>query len=278
MREMGKGPDVEGKVGKAIEDSVLNPIYETLGPSMLAEAALNVYHNRDSYGNELVKSTDEWDERAAARFGQLWKAYEPGVIRDAENIYKSITDREEGLDYTAKEGTSGRKYKTKHQLTGLLGVKPQMYDIKPQIGYEIADHMKNISEAGKIYTDTVREKTPVNIDQLVDSYEESLRKQYRESRRVFDVFSRAKKAGLSDEAIHSLLTRGGLFQSDINKKMAMGMFNKGFFQPPSPVRKDIVTWMRDTKKKGFTPPPVEEATDRLYEVYNKYFGAKTGAR
>ena len=153
-----------------------------------------------------------------------------------------------------------------------------MYDIKPQIGYEIADHMKNMSEAGKIYNDTVREKTPVNIDQLVDSYEESLRKQYRESRRVFDVFSRAKKAGLSDEAIHDLLTQGGLFQSGIDKKMAMGMFDKGFFEPARPVRTDILKWMNATRKKGFTPPPVEEATDRLYEVYNKYFGAKTGAR
>ena len=278
MREMGKGPDVEGKIGQAIESSILDPIYNTLGPSMLLEAAVNNLYNIDSYGNKLVKDTDEWDERAAARFGELWKAYQPGIARDAENIYKSIVDREEGRDYTAKEGTSGRKYKTSHQLTALLGIKPQMYDIKPQIGYEISDHMTNMTEAGKIYTTAVREKTPMNIDQLKDAYEESLRKQYRESRRIFDVFSRAKEAGLSDNAIHGILTKGGLFSSGVSKKMAMGMWDKGYFQPPPPVRRDILKWMRDTEKSGFKPPPVQEATNELMEIYNNYLGAETGVR
>ncbi len=278
MREMGKGPDVEGKIGQAIEDSILNPIYETLGPSMLAEAVVNNLYNIDSYGNTLVKDTDDWDEAAAARFGQLWKSYEPGVIRDAKNIYKSIVDRPEGADYAIKEGRSGRKYKTSHQLTGLLGVKPQKYDIKPQIGYEIAEHQRNMGEAGKIWTNMIQEKSPTTVDELTDSYKESLRKQYRESRRIFDVFSRAKKAGLSDKAIQGILTKGGFFPSGADKKMLMGMFNKGVFIPPPPVSKDAFKWVAFAKSKGASPPPVKEALSELMHVYKNYVGATTGER
>jgi len=58
----------------------------------------------------------------------------------------------------------------------------------------------------------------------------------------------------------------------------MGMWDKGYFQPPPPVRRDILKWMRDTEKSGFKPPPVQEATNELMEIYNNYLGAETGVR
>ena len=153
-----------------------------------------------------------------------------------------------------------------------------MYDIKPQIGYEIAEHQRNIGEAGKIWTNMIQEKSPTTVDELTDSYKESLRKQYRESRRIFDVFSRAKKAGLSDKAIQGILTKGGFFPSGADKKMLMGMFNKGVFIPPPPVSKDAFKWVAFAKSKGASPPPVKEALSELMHVYKNYVGATTGER
>jgi len=279
MREMGKGPDVEGKIGRAIDDSILRPVREMLGPSMIAEAIVNNLYNVDSYGNKLIKDSDDWDERAAKRFAQVWQAYEPGVIRDAENIYKSIVDRPKGKEYAVKKGTGAvRKYKFSDQLTALLGMKPQYYDIKPQMGYEIAQHQRNIGDAKQIFSNIIREKRPTTISDLTEAYKESLDKQYREATRIFDVFTRARDAGLSDTNIYNFLSKGGLFTNNVDKKMVLNMFKKGRFEPPFPIKRDVIKWMQYAKSQGTDPPPMQEATRELRQIYNSYKGAVTGVR
>jgi hypothetical protein len=278
MREMGKGPEVEGKVLRAIDDAILGPVYNMLGPSMIAEATLNNIMNVDSYGNKLIKDIDNWDQEAAKRFGQVWQAYEPGIIRDAENIYKSIVDRPEGQEYAAKKGKEGRKFKTSDQLTGLIGVKPQYYDIKPQMGYEIAKHKRNMGDAKKIFSNIIQDKSPTTINELTEAYSESLDKQFREARRIFDVFTRAEEAGLSKTQIRSALSKGGIFDSALDKKIVLNMINKGRFIPPSPVSGDAFRWVHYAKSEGMSPPPVKEALKELMQIYKSYLGAETGAR
>jgi len=278
MREMGKGPAVEGKIGQAIESSILDPIYNTLGPSMIAEAALNNILNIDSYGNKLIKDSDDWDERAAKRFGEVWQAYKPGIAREVQNIYGSIVDRPEGMPYAVKKGKSGKKYKTSDQLTALVGVKPQFYDIKPQMGYEIAKHKRNMGDARKVFSNIIQDKSPTTVDELTTAYSESLAKEFREARRIFDVFTRAEEAGLSRKQIRLALTKGGFFDSALDKKTALNMLKTGSYRPPSPVSGDVFKWVHYAKSQRMSPPPVKEALSALMQTYKSYLGAETGVR
>ena len=269
-------PNADWEIGKAVFDSTLGSLYDMMGPSMWAEAVVNVVAGYDDYGKSIYKEGDVGYNVVAA-MKEFWKAYEPTGVKQIRDVVTSYTDRPEisPYDFETKDrgiahrrGKTGRPYKSSDQWMNLAGIKPEFYDIKINMGHEIGRIKRGMADAGKIFTTMVQEKSPINVDELVDAYTEALELQVIQSRELYDVFERAKGAGVSDNAIINKLTEQGLYKPD--KEMWNRLVKGGRYIPPRPITTQIRKWALETKRKTGVSPPVDQAQSRLMDVYNLY--------
>ena len=254
-------------------------MWETFGPSMLAESLVNIAVNRDKYGNKLYKGSNSLAQDMTAGVLGFLEPFDPGLFRTARNIYGAYTEQPfEGAEYAMKRGKAGRKTTKENELWSLTGVKPQKYDIKIELGYRMSDLKRQMGEAGKIFTDMTQQQSPMTAEELVEGYEEALEKQFSLAKDMFDVITHAKSLGMNNKDIYKAITREGYFPKFMDKKILANLINKGVYIPPAPLRKDIFKWNEATKKRGGSPPPVREAQAELINVYKSYVGAQTGQR
>ena len=279
IEALNRGEDVDGKIHAAVAETWYKPLYETFGPSMFAESLVNIIVNRDKYGNKLYKGSNSLAQDMTAGVLGFLEPFDPGAFRTARNIYGAYTEQPfEGAEYAMKRGKAGRKTTKESELWGLTGVKPQKYDVKIELGYRTADLKRQMSDAGKIFTDMTQEQSPMTAEELVEGYEEALEKQFSLAKDMFDVITHAKSLGMNNKDIYKAITREGYFPKFMDKKILLNLINKGIFIPPPPLRKDIFKWNEATKKRGGSPPPIREAQAELMNVYNSYVGAQTGQR
>mgnify|MGYP003134967209 CR=1 FL=1 len=279
LEALQRGEDVDGKILDSVNEAWFKPLIETFGPSMFAESIANLALNRDKYGNELYKGSNTLAQDMTAGVLGFLEPFDPGLFRTARNIYGGFTEQPfEGAEYAMKRGKAGRKTSWGNELWGLTGVKPQKYDIKIELGYRTADIKRKMGEAGKIFTDMIQQQSPMTAEELVESYDESLSKQFSYAKDMFDVISHAKSLGMTNKNIYTAITKEGFFPKFMDKKILHNLINKGIFIPPPPLRKDVYKWREATKKRGGAPPPLKEAQRELMNIYNSYKGARTGTR
>lgn len=279
IEALNRGEDVDGKILDAVGETWFKPLWETFGPSMLAESLVNIAVNRDKYGNKLYKGSNSLAQDMTAGVLGFLEPFDPGLFRTARNIYGAYTEQPfEGAEYAMKRGKAGRKTTKENELWSLTGVKPQKYDIKIELGYRMSDLKRQMGEAGKIFTDMTQQQSPMTAEELVEGYEEALEKQFSLAKDMFDVITHAKSLGMNNKDIYKAITREGYFPKFMDKKILANLINKGVYIPPAPLRKDIFKWNEATKKRGGSPPPVREAQAELINVYKSYVGAQTGQR
>jgi len=279
LEALQRGEDVDGKILDSVNEAWFKPLIETFGPSMFAESIANLALNRDKYGNELYKGSNTLAQDMTAGVLGFLEPFDPGAFRTARNIHEAFTEQPfEGAEYAMKRGKAGRKTTWRNELWGLTGVKPQKYDIKIELGYRTADIKRKMGEAAKIFTDMTQQQSPMTAEELVDSYDESLSKQFSYAKDMFDVISHAKSLGMTNKNIYMAITQEGFFPKFMDKKILHNLIDKGIFIPPPPLRKDVYKWREATKKRGGAPPPLKEAQGELMNIYNSYVSARTGTR
>jgi len=282
------GEDVDHRIGQAVWDGTMGTLHDWFGPSMWASAVANVWMGYDEYGREIRKEGVEnlgWNTVQAMK--EMWKAYSPGGEAAVMNIIRSYTDRpdvniyeaiESGLDpkkamAAIRRGKSGARFNTQDQWIALSGIKPEEYDISIQMGYDIAKTKRKMSDANKIFTNMVQEKSPTTIDDLEEAYAETLAKQFSTAKDLNDIFERARGAGLDNEAIRKSLTSQGLYKLD--KQMWDSLLKTGRYVPPKPRSSQIMKWFRETKLEVGAGPPIHDAQERLMKIYHLYRNAPT---
>jgi|TARA_R110000824_G_scaffold116584_1_gene268114 hypothetical protein len=289
---LNKGGNADGAIEEAVKEAVWKPVAEALGPSMVLEAATRLLiTGRDEYGRELFKATDNIGQQFKTGVLTTLQTFEPGIIKSARDIITSYNvpgtevEREVPLlgvkydtGFGVRPGKTGRKLYTDDQYLALSGVKPQAYNMETSLNLKINNIKRNMGEASKIFQNAYKDRQPKTITDLMESYDESLQKQYSQAKDMFELITKAKSAGMSNSDIFKAVTDDGLFKSRMDKNIIRNMINRGIFIPPKPNIKDMNKWAMSTKKLTGVRPPVNKALREIMSVYGSYAGTPTGRR
>ena len=286
IRALGSGRDISSSVDEAFAESVWQPLKETFGFSMLADASLSMLLNVNEYGKPLFNETDTGAEKFRTGVATTLETFEPGFVKTVKDFATSLNapmkeTRETILgSYDIPVGftRSGRAKAFDEQIIGLSGVKPQSIDVKDTMGFKLNAIKRNMGDSGKTFQRAYQQRTPITSDELIDAYENGMKKEYEYAKEMFDVITKAKSMGLSNQDIIGAITDDGLFSKRLDKKMLYNLVNRGVFIPAPPKMSDIYKWGMSTKKRTGTKPPIEEAQSEIFKVYQRYAGASTGER
>ena len=270
------GDYVEGEVNQAFNDAVIRPVAEAFGPSMLADSIFTLFRNKDEYGRPIFDK-DRFTEyqNLMNGVGAVFGPFEPGAVKSARDL---VTSFNLGPDKEFGTREKGRKLDTTNQLWGLTGVKPEEYDIKIGLQYKMYDLKNRMGNTNAMFRDAYQRRSPITINELVDTYEQSLARNFAIATEMFDYISKAKSAGLNNKDIYKAITDEGLFKSRMDKNILYNMINKGVFVPPPPLKKDVYKWGISTQRMTGQKPPINDAQEELMNVYRSYVGATTGVR
>jgi len=282
MRALSSGRDIDSSLNEAFAKSVWQPLKETFGFSMLADASLSMLLNVDEYGKPLFNETDTAGEKFRTGVATTLETFEPGFVKTVLDMKTSLnaTDSEIKDTFGIGEGftRSGKIKRFDDQIVGLSGVKPETINIKDTLGFKLNAIKRNMGESGKTFQRAYQQRTPITSDELIDAYENGMRKEYEYAKEMFDVITKAKSIGLSNQDIIRAITDDGLFSKRLDKKMLYNLVNRGVFVPAPPKMSDIYKWGISTKKRTGSKPPIEEAQQQIFKIYRQYAGATTGER
>jgi len=282
IRALSSDSDIDSSLNNAFAESVWQPLKETFGPSMLADAALSMAYNVDAFGRPIFKETDTAGEKFRSGVVTTLETFEPGLIKSARDISTSLGTPDSKIKdaFGVGEGftRSGRIKRFDDQIVGLSGIKPETIDIKDTVGFKLSALKRNMGESGKTFEKAYQQRTPITSDELVEAYSDGLRKEYEYAKEMFDVITKAKSIGLSNAEIIRAVTDEGLFKNRLDKSMLLNLVNRGVFVPAPPKMKDIYKWGISTKRRTGTKPPIDEAQKEIFKIYRRYAGATTGQR
>ena len=269
-----KGENVDGVVDTAFQDAIINPIFDTFGPSMLLEAVATFAQNRDEKGKPIFREGDTNQTKIMNGITTLLKPFEPGGVKSARDIYQSynLDDKDFGIK------DKGRKLITNDQWIGLSGVKPEEYDSKIGLGYKVSDLKRRMGDVESIFKEAYQQRSPITVDELTESYNQVLKTQFGLATQMFDYIAKARSTGLNNADIIKAITDNGLFMKRLDKKILYNMVKKGVFVPPPPKYGEIAKWGVSTKRMTGQKPPIKEAQRELMNIYRTYVGSTTGTR
>ena len=269
-----RGENVENSIDLAFQESIIQPLKDTFSFSMLADAVSTFVDNRDERGRPIFREGDPMQTKIANGITTLLKPFEAGAIKSARDIVTSYNLPGKEFGVTPK----GRKIDTTDQLWGLTGVKPEEYDVKVGLGFKTSDLKRRMGDVDKIFREAYQQRSPITVNELVESYDQVLKTQFGLATQMFDYISKARSAGLSNTDIYKAITDEGLFPKRADKKVLYNMVNKGVFVPPPPKFSDMVKWGVSTKRMTGQKPPIREAQRELMNTYRSYVGSRTGVR
>lgn len=286
IRALSSDSDIDSSLDEAFARSVWQPLKETFGFSMLADAALSMAFNVDEFGRPIFRETDTAGEKFRNGVVTTLETFEPGLIKTARDFSTSLNAPAKEVRDTVlgSYGTpvgftrSGRIKAFDEQIVGLSGIKPETIDIKDTLGFKLSALKRNMGESNKTFQRAYQQRTPITSDELVEAYSDGIRKEYQYAKEMFDVITKAKSIGLSNAEIIRAVTDDGLFSKRLDKKMLYNLVNRGVFVPAPPKMSDIYKWGMSTKKRTGSKPPIEEAQQEIFKIYRQYAGATTGER
>lgn len=286
IRALSSDSDIDSSLDEAFARSVWQPLKETFGFSMLADAALSMAFNVDEFGRPIFRETDTAGEKFRNGVVTTLETFEPGLIKTARDFSTSLNAPAKEVRDTVlgSYGTpvgftrSGRIKAFDEQIVGLSGIKPETIDIKDTLGFKLNALKRNMGDSNKTFERAYQQRTPITSDELVEAYSDGIRKEYEYAKEMFDVITKAKSLGLSNAEIIRAVTDDGLFNKRLDKRMLYNLVNRGVFIPAPPKMSDIYKWGMSTKKRTGSKPPIEEAQQEIFKIYRQYAGATTGQR
>ena len=287
-----RGEYVDGAIDDAFYEVMLKPVAEALGPSMLATAIFGMMENTDQYGRPIYDVDDSAGTKAISSVLQGLEAFEPGILKWARDMHTVYTAPEEtfkearkapfGISYDTKVGfkASGRRVYGDDTWMSLVGIKPQTIDIKELVGFKLNTFKRRMGNSKNVFKDVYQSRAPITKEDLLNTYRESLQRQYDSATEMYDFVTKAKSAGLSNKQIILSVTEDGLFKNRLDKRFLRSLVERGTFVIPSPknLYKDIYKWAETTKKRTGVRPPVREAQRELGQIYSQFTGTPMGER
>jgi hypothetical protein len=306
-RAARQGQNVDNALTKVAMEGVINPIKDTLAPSMFLKSIYNIANGKDEYGQDLYGEKDNQALGFLKSVGtELYKAYEPGTIKSGRDLYTSLSldadfkkelfDIEGKVDaepvwtdrYGISEGKVGNRKYLQDQFFGMAGIKPEAYDVSVIFPLKLRSLERKRRDTIENFKSVYQDRSVINPEDLLEGYKKSLEDSYNYTQDMYDlvqqykaaIATRNKKNKLiagSASDIKQAITRSGLFKDRLDKKL-FDQLLKNKYMPPKINFDDLRRWQIDTEQSTNVRPPIQEVYGQLLQTRNDFINKKIGMK
>tara|TARA_R100001594_G_scaffold68390_1_gene102723 strand:- start:228 stop:5549 length:5322 start_codon:yes stop_codon:yes gene_type:complete len=306
-RAARQGQNVDDALTKVSMEGVVNPILDTLAPSMFLKSIYNIANGKDEYGQDLYGEKDNQALGFLKSVGtELYKAYEPGTIKSGRDLYTSLSldadfkkelfDIEGKVDaepvwtdrYGISEGKVGNRKYLQDQFFGMGGIKPEAYDVNVIFPLKLRSLERKRRDTIENFKSVYQDRSVINPEDLLEGYKKSLEDSYSYTQDMYDlvqqyraaIATRNKKNKLiagSASDIKQAITRSGLFKDRLDKKLFTQLL-KNKYIPAKINFNDLQRWQRDTEQSTGVSPPIQEVYGELLQIRNDFINKKIGMK
>ena len=243
-------------------DLVFGRFLDSIGPSMLPIALMDVYNNQDEYGRERSKKEGVVKD-TASRLGRIWETFEPGTISTAKRIYQSTT--------RGGYKPFGMKMNPWAEATGIVGLRYQDVNIPKVLPLKLIQPTQQLNSSDKEYRKAFRNYRGTDPEEFVDLYTRGQEQKFRAAQDIYKIIEAAKATGMSDSDIYKSITKGGFFSKNFSNQFKRALIKDGSFIPDKPENKTLIKWQYAIKDEN--PEAVQglpEAREDLWTIYKQY--------
>ena len=179
---------------------MLRPFF---GSDILATSLFEIAKNEKATGGKVYKETDSLTRQAADMAGHVSKAVQPGIVGNAQRIYKAAV---------APETAYGKVYTLEDEAAAFFGFRSTTFDPKIALSFRTSEIRERRNEASSQLTAVLRDPNLHGVDGVQEAVERSLAMRERTFTEAIRLIEAAKSSGLSDEDIFLELKGAGFGQ------------------------------------------------------------------
>lgn len=206
-----KKPFIAALRGDNPADAFIDGVATFLKPftdeQILSKRLLEVRSNKDSNGRPIYNEQLPQGEQWAEIFDYLGEAVEPGIVNQAQRLYKGLK---------GEVSTQGKQYSAFDEAVALgTGQRIERMNVSQALSFKVYQFRKEIDEAEKIYTSMKYKKGNVSPEEMEQAYKnsnEALTKLYE---KIHKDINAAQRLGVKPVEIATILKRNRL----TNKKV-----------------------------------------------------------
>jgi len=295
VRAVEQGKNVDQALTAIVGRTIIGPLLGFLGPSMLAKAINEVLFNRDNYGRDITSSKEMWTSTHAGNIlGSLWNAYKPGVWKSGQDVKTALEGESKkelyenapwfkilgGDKFGIRKGKTAKKIYLQDAITGMIGFKPEAYDINEIFPVKLKVLERNRRGTKSIFKDLYQNKGIISKEDLLESYKKSLDTHFSYTQDMYDLIDQYRaaasfknKKGIMEPAtpqqIKSVITKYGLFSNRFDKKSFLNILSNQYI-PPEINRKDIQSYLKEAQLENRKPNFDSDIVIELEAIRNRY--------
>ena len=245
-------------------NQLLQNTVDTIAPSILTSALLDIVYNTDKFGRTITKEQGMTKDNIN-RVMRLWEAFEPGTLRSLRKIHEASTRG----GFTK----SGYERDTIQNILSLTGVTIEDYDINKSLPMALYEPNTKLEAADTEYKKLFRNWRGNEPEKFIEYYVESQDKKFREAQKVFNFVKAAKATGMSNTDLYKAVTQGGYFKSFASKQFIRALVKDGSFIPDKPEDKSLRKWQHLIKRKNKEAAKgMDPVREDLWKLYRQYSG------
>ena len=258
--QIGDNPDI------AFDNAfnqVVTDFKDTVGPSILTSALLDIIYNTDKFGRPLTKDQGMTQDNID-RVARFWEAFEPGTLRSIRKIVEAGTKG--GMT------SSGFERDMLKEIGSLSGVTVEKYDINKSLPFKVMESSRTLNSADSQYKKAFRNYRGENPETFINLYVEAQDKKFRAAQDMWKTVQAAKATGMSDGDIYDAMTQGGLFPKNISKQFVRALIRDGSFIPDKPENTTLRKWEHLIKTKNKEAAAgITSVRNDLWNLYEGYY-------
>jgi len=272
-RELAEGRYPDPSSLEVANQLFVRPLKETFGSSMLLDGLIGILNNTDIYGRPLAGKDDDIGEQARSMLGRMWKAFEPGIYRDADRIVQSYNTRgKSALPDSPGFTRGGRKLIPQDQWVAMAGIKTEVYNVKDSLGYKMGNLQKRFKDVNDLKS-LFKDFRPTDPQEFIDAYRNELDKQFNIMREMNKMYEAGLSSGLSQKDIIMAITGSGFFKSRFSNQVK-GLMNRDepiFIVGEPPIRFGA-KMAEIIKQKTGVEMDRNEVYRQIANIYSDYVG------
>jgi len=261
--QIGDNPDI------AFDNAfnqVVTDFKDTVGPSILTSALLDIVYNTDKFGRPLTKDQGMTQDNID-RVARFWEAFEPGTLRSIRKIVESGTKG--GMT------SSGFERDMAKEIASLTGVTVEKYDINKSLPFKIMESSRTLNSADSQYKKAFKDYRGTDPNRFITLYKEAQDKKFKAAQDIWKTIQAAKATGMSNADIIMSITKGGMFPKNVSKQFITALVKDGSFIPDKPENKTLRKWtalIKRDNKEAVTG--IGSVRKNIYDLYKGYMGKK----
>ena len=270
IRALNNGKDIGTSISNAFNDTVIRPIADTFGASMLFSGLNSLVNNKDEYGRDIWDSDKYSTWKNISNVAKtIFGPFTPGGIKRTSDIIESY--EYEGKDFGIKgPKITGKKIYQTDAWMNLLGIGPEEYNIGKSLSFKMIDLKQRMDSSDNIFKEAYKGTNAKTPEDLINAYREGMENKVRLSKELSYYIKSAKKTGMDFKSIYNSITKKGLFSSRLDKDMIIKLIKEDSFIPAPPNLVDIKKWSMLIEKETGQKQSFNAIKNELVKIYKEY--------